>query len=71
LSTANYRKKLPTYESLRALRTLTIAMDPKLASKVVSAVALSVIPAAALWYMNKDDIQTQNTVPPAPSQKRL
>jgi hypothetical protein len=71
LSTANYRKKPPTYESLRALRTLTIAMDPKLASKVVSAVALSVIPAAALWYMNKDDIQTQNTVPPAPSQKRL
>jgi hypothetical protein len=46
-------------------------MDPKLASKVVSAVALSVIPAAALWYINKDDIQAQKTMPPAPSPKSL
>jgi hypothetical protein len=71
LSTATHRKRPPTYESLLALHTLTIAMDPKLASKVVSAVALSVIPAAALWYINKDDIQTQKAMPPAPSPKSL
>ena len=71
MSTATYRKKLPTYESSRALHTPTTAMDPKLASKVVSAVALSVIPAAALWYINKDDIQAQKTMPPAPSPKSL